>query len=309
VRDRAAPIAIFAAFVLVPFLPWGGAYNLAVALMARAAVFGLAALSLDFILGVGGMVSFGHAAFFVIGAYATTILDANHIDGAAPVFATAAIASAFFALVTGAVALRTRGVNFIMITLAFAQMVYFAAGSLADYGGDDGYTLAARTTLLGRSVYYWVCLAILLTAYLLCRRVVASRFGRVLRAIKQNRRRVQALGFDAWMYQLVAYVIAATLCGLAGVLLANSAEFVSPAYGAWQRSGDLLIMVILGGAGSLHGAVVGSIAVVLLEEVLGRFTEHWRLIYGPLLILSVLYVRGGLAAMSAGRPGYLGRDF
>ncbi len=300
------PAVLFAALALAPFLPLGREGGYVLALLTRAMIFGIAALSLDFMLGAGGLVSFGHAAYLAIGAYAVAVLDANGISEFWAVLPVALAAAALFALLTGAVALRTRGVNYIMITLAFAQMLYFAAGSLATYGGDDGYTLTARTTMLGARLLdtprglYAAALALLLASYFLCRMLVASGFGRALHGVRQNAVRMQAMGFDPFALRLVASVIAGMICALAGVLLANAAEFVSPAYAAWQRSGDLLIMVILGGVGSLHGAILGAAAVVLTEEALGRFTEHWPLIYGPLLILAVLFLRGGLAG--AERP-------
>ncbi|MCW3473505.1 branched-chain amino acid ABC transporter permease [Limobrevibacterium gyesilva] len=304
--NRLVPLLAFAALAAVPFIPFGREGGYVLLLVSRVMVFALAAISLDLLLGGGGMVSFGHAAYLAIGAYAVAILDANDVSEAWAVLAAALGAAALFAAGTGAVALRTRGVNFIMITLAFAQMVYFAAGSLAAYGGDDGYSLIARTELFGWPVlkgrgFYATAFVLLLAGYLLCRMLVASRFGRVLRAIRQNRQRVQAMGFNPFTVQLTAMVIAGMLCAVAGVLLANLSEFASPAYATWQRSGDLLIMVILGGAGSLHGALLGAAFVVLLEEALGRLTEHWRLIFGPLLVLSVLYFRGGLAGIGAKR--------
>ena len=301
-RKMIVPAALFAALALVPYLPWGRDGGYVLLLVARIEVFALAAISLDLILGAGGMVSFGHAAYLAIGAYAAAALDEAGFDQAWAVLPAAMAAAGLFALATGAVALRTRGVNFIMITLAFAQMVYFGAGSLAAYGGDDGYSLIGTTQAFGWRVmegraFHITAFGLLLAGFLLCRAIVASRFGRVLRAIRQNRLRVQAMGFDPFRYQLAAYVIAAMICAVAGVLLANQAGFVSPAYATWQRSGDLLIMVIVGGAGSLYGAVMGAAAVVLLEEGLGRLTEHWRLIFGPLLVLSVLFFRGGLASI------------
>ncbi len=304
---RLVPVVLFAVLAAVPFLPLGQEANFVLLLVSRVMVFGLAALSLDLLLGVGGMVSFGHAAYLAIGAYAVAVLDANDITDVGVVLAVAMGAAGVFALATGAIALRTRGVNFIMITLAFAQMVFFAFGALSAYGGDDGYSLAARNTVLGWPLlkgrgYYWACLAVLVVAYLLCRMLAASRFGRALRAVKQNPARAAAMGFNPVALQLVAMVVGAMLCSVAGVLLANGAEFVSPAYGTWQRSGDLLIMVILGGAGSLHGAIFGSAFVLLLEEGLGRATEHWRLVFGPLLVLCVIFFRGGLAGIG-GRRG------
>jgi branched-chain amino acid transport system permease protein len=300
-------LVLFALLLILPFLTLGGHAGYAMLLATRVMILGLAALSLDLLLGAGGLVSFGHAAFIGIGAYAVAVLDAADANDALFVLPAAAAAAAAFALPTGAIALRTRGVNYIMITLAFAQMLFFAFGSLADYGGDDGYTLAARTTVLGHPLLasprglYFASFAVLLAATLLCRALVASRFGRALRGLRQHRARMQAMGYDPVAVQLAATLIAGMLCALAGVLLANQAEFVSPAYAAWQRSGDLLMMVILGGVGSLHGAILGAAAVVLLEEGLSHLTEHWPLIYGPLLVLAVIFLRGGLAGIGARR--------
>jgi branched-chain amino acid transport system permease protein len=291
------PLLLFALLALVPVAGVGGFWPL---LLERAMVFGVAAMSLDFILGVGGLVSFGHAAPLAIGAYTVAILNEMRVTDAVVVVPVAMAASGVFALVTGAVALRTRGINFIMITLAFAQMVYFAVSSLADYGGEDGYTLYSRTQVLGHDWlgarnFYVAALVVLVVVWGVLRVITASRFGRALSAARQNRARVQALGIDPYRVELAAMVIAAMICGLAGVLMANEAEFVTPAYGSWQRSGDLMVMVILGGAGSLHGAILGALMVVLAEEGLGRLTQHWPLIYGPGLILAVLFLRGGLA--------------
>jgi branched-chain amino acid transport system permease protein len=308
-RGLAWPAAIFAVLLALPFLPLGAHAGFAMLLATRLMILGLAALSLDLLLGVGGLVSFGHAAFIGIGAYAVAVLDAADANDAVWVLPAALGAAFLFALPTGAVALRTRGVNYIMITLAFAQMLFFALGSLADYGGDDGYTLNAKTTVFGLNLLgsqrglYFACLALLLLGYALCRALAAARFGRVLRGVRLHRARMQAMGYDPFAVQLVATLIAGMLCALAGVLLANQAEFVSPAYAAWQRSGDLLIMVILGGIGSLHGAILGAAAVVLLEEGLSHVTEHWPLIYGPLLVLAVLFLRGGLAGIGGSRHG------
>jgi len=291
------PLLLFALLALVPVAGVGGFWPL---LLERAMVFGVAAMSLDFILGVGGLVSFGHAAPLAIGAYTVAILNEMRVTDAVVVVPCARAASGGFALVPGAVALRTRGINFIMITLAFAQMVYFAVSSLADYGGEDGYTLYSRTQVLGHDWlgarnFYVAALVVLVVVWGVLRVITASRFGRALSAARQNRARVQALGIDPYRVELAAMVIAAMICGLAGVLMANEAEFVTPAYGSWQRSGDLMVMVILGGAGSLHGAILGALMVVLAEEGLGRLTQHWPLIYGPGLILAVLFLRGGLA--------------
>lgn len=303
------PIGLFALLAAVPLLllagvPVGGRVPL---LLGRVMVFALAAMSLDLILGIGGLVSFGHAAPLAIGAYAVAMLDAAGIQEAAIVVPCAAAGAGLYAASTGAVALRTRGVNFIMITLAFAQMIFFAAASLSDYGGDDGYTLYGRTRVFGMKLldgraFYPTVLATLFAAWLFLRMLTASRFGRTLSAIRQNRARVEALGFNTFAVELAAMVIAAMLCAVAGVLLANEAEFVSPAYASWARSGDLMVMVILGGVGSLHGAILGALVVVLAQEALGSVTPHWPLIFGPALVLAVLFLRHGIAGIG-GRSG------
>ena len=271
----------------------------------RMMIFGLAALSLDLVLGYGAMVSFGHAAFIGLGAYAVGILDAHGIRDLAVQAPVAAGMCALFALVTGAISLRTRGVYFIMITLAFGQMAYFFMVSLAAYGGDDGLPLSGRSTLFGMRLIegdpalFYLVLAVLAVALLVLRRVVASRFGRVLRGSRDNAVRMQAIGFSPLPYRLTAYVIAGAVAGLAGVLLANQAEFVSPAYMSWQRSGELIIMEVLGGVGSRVGPVVGAAALIALEEVLAHYSDHWRLGLGVMLVAVVLLSRGGLAGLAA----------
>ncbi len=273
-------------------------------LVTRVMVFAIAALALDILVGYGALVSFGHAAFIGLGAYAVGILAAHGLNEALISLPVALGASALFAFVTGIVCLRTRGVYFIMITLAFGQMAYFTASSLAPYGGDDGLTIPTRSTLTGYPVFasdrslYSVSLLCLTAALILCRSLVASRFGRVYRGARENAQRMSAIGFDVFRFQLAAYVIAGTLGGLSGFLLANVTDFVSPAYMAWQRSGDLLIMVILGGVGTLHGAIIGAALFLLTEEWLSGLTEHWKVIFGPLLVLVAVFARGGLIGVT-----------
>jgi branched-chain amino acid transport system permease protein len=305
-----APILIFALLAIGPFAAQYGAEGYILSLLTRVMILAIAAVSLDLILGYGALVSFGHAAFLGIGAYAVGILSSHGIESATLQLLVAAGASASFALVTGAISLRTKGVYFIMITLAFGQMAFFLATSLSAYGGDDGMTLSAKSTVFGAPIfesargYYYIVFAFLAAAYLLCRALVASRFGRVLRGTKENPVRMQAMGYSPFRYQLAAYVIAGTICGVAGFLLANLTDFVSPAYMTWQRSGEIIIMVILGGLGTLHGAIVGAAAFIILEEVLSQITEHWKMVFGPLLILVVLFARGGiLGLMRGGRDG------
>jgi branched-chain amino acid transport system permease protein len=299
--DRQMAAGLFAALALLPFLSpiLGGSYLLLVA--ERVLIFAIAAISLELLIGAGGLVSFGHAAFLGIGAYAAGIA-ASHGLGTLHFALPAALgASALFALLTGAVAVRTRGVYFIMITLAFGQMAFFVAGSLAPYGGDDGLSWPGRTDVFGtrvlenRIVFFYVALALAAGSWLLVGRLVASRFGRVLRGLTDSETRMQAIGFAPYRFHLAAYVIAGTLCGLAGFLLGNQAEFTSPAYMHWQRSGELIVMVLLGGTGTLYGPLLGALALVALEETLPRLTEHWKAILGPLLVLVVLFARGGIA--------------
>lgn len=294
-------LALFAGLAVVPLLFPGDRYVLS--LVLRAMIFGMAALSLDLILGYGALVSFGHAAFMGIGAYTVGIMMEHRIHEGLIAIPAAVLAGAMFALVTGAISLRTRGVYFIMITLAFGKMAFFIAQSLSRYGGDDGLTLPERSELLGLPVlqntftFYYVVFALLLGVYLLVRMLVASRFGRVLRGAKENERRMQALGFEPFRYRLVAYVIAGAIGALSGALLANLTEFVSPAYMSWQRSGELIVMVVLGGMGTLHGAIIGALGLVLVEEVLSKVTQHWKAIFGPLVVLVALFARGGLVKL------------
>jgi branched-chain amino acid transport system permease protein len=297
------PIVIFLILAAIPVLALIRSEDYLLSLFERLMIFAIAALSLDLLIGYGGLISFGHAAFVGLGAYAVGILSAHGVHDAVIALPVALLSSALFAYVTGIVCLRTKGVYFIMITLAFGQMVFFTASSLAPYGGDDGLTIAARNTLGGfaffrseGSLYYliWGCL---LGAYCFCRMLVGSRFGRVFRGAKENALRMETIGFNVYRFQLAAYVIAGMMAGLSGFLLANATEFVSPAYMSWQRSGDLIIMVILGGLGSLHGAIIGAGAYLLLEEWLSAFTEDWKVIFGPFLVLVVLFARGGLLGM------------
>jgi branched-chain amino acid transport system permease protein len=301
-----APLVIFAVFAALPLAAAFGAKAHILGLFGRIMIFAIAAVALDLLIGYGGLISFGHAAFVGLGAYAVGILSAHGITDALVALPVALIASALFGLATGAVCLRTRGVYFIMITLAFSQMVFFTASSLAPYGGDDGLTVRARNTIAGFALmrdeqsFYYVVFGFLVASYLLCRALIASRFGRVFRGARENTARVASMGYDVFRYQLVAYVIAGAFGGVSGFLLANATEFVSPAYMSWQRSGELVIMVLMGGLGTLYGAILGAAAFVLAEEWLAGLTEHWKMIFGPLLILIVLFARGGLVG-AAGR--------
>lgn len=299
------PIAIFLGFSLLPMAAAFGAETYLLDLFMRVMIFAIAALGLDLLVGFGALVSFGHAAFIGIGAYAVAILASHGINEAWISLPVALVAATAFAYLTGTICLRTRGVYFIMITLAFGQMAFFLASSLAPYGGDDGLTMHARSTLFGLSpfkherLFYYIVLACLVGCYCLCRALVVSRFGRVFRGARENATRMATLGFDIYRYQLAAYAISGALGGLAGFLLANATDFVSPAYMSWQRSGELIIMIILGGLGTLHGAIIGTLVYSLLGEWLSGLTENWKMIFGPLLVLVVLLARGGLLGLAA----------
>ena len=266
----------------------------------RIVVYAMAAVALDFVLGYGGLVSFGHAAFVGIGAYTLAIAGVNGLTEAAITWPLAALTAGSFALVTGAIGLRTSGVYFIMITLAFGQMAFFTAGSLAQYGGDDGLTVAGHSTLFGtallenRVALYYAALAGLAAVLLGLGQVLSSRFGRVLRACRDAPERMRALGYNPYPYRLVAFTASGALAGVAGALLAELTQFASPATMAWPRSGDLMVAVILGGAASLWGPVLGTIGYLALSDWLAEWTDHWPIVLGPLLVVAVL-VRGWAA--------------
>ena len=302
-------LVLFAALALAPVAVSLGVPAHWLSLLTRAMIFAIAALSLDLILGVGGLVSFGHAAFIGIGAYVTGIMITEGRTETLLILPVLFVICALFAAITGAVSLRTRGVAFIMITLAFGQMVFFLAQALSAYGGDDGLTLYARSTIAGfdiaasRTGFFYIVLGALVGCYGLVRIIVASRFGRVLRAARENATRVTVTGYDVGRVRLIAYVISGMIAGLSGFFLANQTEFVSPAFMSWQRSGELIFMVVLGGVGSLHGAIIGALAFLFAEDVLAGITEHWKAIFGPLIVLFVLFTRGGIVGILARMRG------
>ena len=295
-----AVIVLLVALVLLPVYVEFAGNRFLVTLFTRIIILALAAVSLNLILGYGGMMSFGHAVYLGIGGYAVGMLAHEGIYSGFVQWPIALAASAFFALVIGALSLRTRGVYFIMITLAFAQMAYYVVAGLARYGGDDGLTIYKRSqffepiNLSNKTQFYYICLALLYASIYLVWRIVNSRFGMVIQGSRSNDTRMRAIGFPTFRYKLTCFVIAGTLCGLSGALLANHTDFVSPAMMYWTRSGDLIIMVVLGGMGSVVGPVFGAIALLLLEETLSGITEYWQIILGPLLLLVVLFARGGI---------------
>jgi branched-chain amino acid transport system permease protein len=271
-------------------------------LVRRIMVFAIAAISLNLILGYGGLVSFGHAAYLGVGGYAVAIFAFYGVNDGFLQWGTAIGASALVALAIGAVSIRTSGVYFIMITLAFTQMLYYLGISIEEYGGDDGIRLKTRSQFplidLGDGVqFYYLVLVLMLGSVYLVHRIVNSRFGMVLRATRSNEARSRAIGLSPYLYRLTAFVIAGAMGGLAGALLANHTNYLTPDYMHWTRSGEIMFMVILGGMGTSAGPVLGSFALLLLEDVLSSWTEHWQLYLGPLLVLSVLFFKRGLAGL------------
>lgn len=291
------------ALALVP--PLAGVLNqpFYVDLFRRMMIFAIAAVSLDLILGYGGLVSFGHAVYLGIGAYAVGVLTHHGIQNGFLQWIVAIVGSALVALVIGAVSIRTSGVYFIMITLAFTQMLYYLSLSIAEYGADDGMRLAARSQFAGLidlrnpAAFYYLVLAILVLFLSLGHQMVNARFGLVVRAAKSNEPRARAIGFSPYGYKLVAFVIAGAMCGVAGALLVNQTEYLTPEFMHWTRSGEIMFMVILGGMGTLVGPVVGTVVLLLLEDVLSAWTTHWQMILGPFLLLVVLFAKRGLVGL------------
>ncbi len=316
-------VALIAILVLLPVYSAVTGNTFMVTLFTRIVILAIAAVSLNLIMGFGGMVSFGHAAYLGIGGYVVGILAKEGINSGFVQWPLALVLSGLFALGVGALSLRTRGVYFIMITLAFAQMVYYVANGLDRYGGDDGLTIQRRSdfggliNLSNRTVFYYLCLALLLATVYLVWRMINSRFGLVIQGARSNERRMRAIGFPTFRYKLTCFVIAGVLCGLSGVLLANHTNFISPALMHWTRSGDLIVMAVLGGMGTVFGPVIGAIALLVLEETLPHLIgfashvvtgkevaaakEYWQLILGPMLLLIVIYARGGIEGLIAGR--------
>ena len=291
-------------FILLALVPvYAGATDSPYVLLqfSRILVFALAAVGLNLALGYGGLVSFGHAMYIGIGAYCVAIASHYGADSGILHLLLVLVVTAVVAAPVGLIALRTHGIAFIMITLALAQMFYFLAVGLKQYGGDEGlpiHQLSRFGALTGSHVgLYLALLTCLGASLLLLRRVIRSRFGLILRASSMDARRVRAVGTSPLGYRLLAYVLSAELCALAGFFLANLTSFASPAYMAWTASGELIIMVLLGGAGTLVGPVVGAAGFLLLEDVLKGLTDHWMIIMGPVIVLIVLFLRNGIWGM------------
>jgi branched-chain amino acid transport system permease protein len=287
-------VLLVLAIVLPPYL---GVYFTRFA--TQIAIYGMAALSVNLLLGYTGLITFGQSAFFGIGAYAAGMLTVSGVSNALLVWPAAVLIAMAAALVIGSLCLRTRGFQFIMLTLAFAQMAYYFAESLRTWGGDDGFTIPQRNhfgalSLQNHTVFYLVVLTLLVVVLFVTDRIVHSQFGVVIRSIRDNERRTAAIGFTPYPYKLVAFVIAGGIAGLAGALMANHAGFVGPSLLSWQLSGELLAMVILGSANSLAGSIIGAAFFLSFRDFLSDFTEHWMLFFGPLLVARVLLVKDGI---------------
>jgi len=320
-RSALFTLLILALLAVLPQTATALGNEYVVSLCSRFLLYALAAVSLDLMLGYGGMVSLGHSFYVGIGAYVVGILT-THFQDMSPLMLwpveiagtesalitipVAVIVSALAACVFGALCLRTKGMYFIMITLAFAQMGFYFFVSLEAYGGDDGISLWSRNKLPGLDMaddttFYYVCLCALALFLFLSWRVVNSRFGRVVRGCRENELRMEVLGYPAYRYKLACFTIAGAGAGLAGALLANQSEFVSPGLMHWTHSGELLVMVILGGMGSLIGPVLGAFTLLTMEEVLAAYTEHWMVFLGPFLVVVILFAKHGIYGLFKGR--------
>jgi branched-chain amino acid transport system permease protein len=320
-REISVNATVALILLAAPLLAWAAGETFYVTLATRMAVLALAAVGLNLALGLGGLVSFGHAAFFGIGGYASGILSTHVLnmtplltwpveiggsDQALVVWLVATVVAGVVALLTGAISLRTSGVYFIMITLAFAQMIYYFAISWPAYGGEDGLSIAVRTGVPGLNTanplqFFLLCYAVLMLAVFLFWRIQGSRFGAALQAARQNERRVAAVGIGVFPIRLAAFVTSAMITAFAGALYADLNRFVSPSMLSWQMSGELIVLIILGGTARLFGPVAGAMAFVLIEYLLGGFTERWQLFLGLILLGVVLFARGGIVGALAGK--------
>ncbi|MBB3182451.1 branched-chain amino acid ABC transporter permease [Variovorax sp. Sphag1AA] len=293
--------------VVMPFAASALDHEFYVGVLTRIMIFGIVATSLNLLIGFGGMVCFGHAAFFGLGGYAVGILAHHGFHAAWLAWPLAMLVAALAAAIIGAISLRTHGVYFIMITLAFAQMLHYMFVSLADYGGDDGLPISQRSSMTSGldlsqdTVFYYVVLALLLTVLAFVQSLVNSRFGRVLQATKENEQRTEAIGFPVFRYKLIAFVIAGAIAGLGGALIANQNGMVSPSLMFWTQSGALMVMVIVGGVGYVYGGILGAFILLLLEEILATYTIYWQLPLGVLLLGIVIFSRNGIASLLSRR--------
>ncbi len=320
-RETLLNAATLLLLLAVPAWAWLADEPFTITLATKVAIFALAGVGLNIALGLGGLVSFGHAAFFGIGGYAMGIL-ASHAQSYTPImelpfliegtksmpviWLVAMLASGLVALLIGALSLRTTGVYFIMITLAFGQMLYYFAISWPAYGGEDGLSIYVRNGFPGLNTlvpiqFFLLCFALLALALLFSARLSRSGFGLALQAARQNQARVQALGIGPYRLRLLAFVMSGAITGLSGALYADLNRFVSPSMLSWQTSGEIMAFIILGGVGRLFGPVIGAAIFIMLEYFLGGLSQYWMIYFGALLLLVVLFARGGVIGLLAGR--------
>jgi branched-chain amino acid transport system permease protein len=307
--DRSKALFVALAFIALALFPLG-AGNYGIDLVTKIMVFAIFALSLELLVGGTGLVCFGQAAFFGIGAYAAVLLSPQ---GAAPsalwLLPACVLAAAVYALAVGALSLRTQGVYFIMVTLAFAQMAYYVVHDTPLGGGTDGIYLYTKPFLWPGldldppRVMYAFTLACLVATFAFLAVLLRSRFGRALAGIRVNEQRMRAAGFSTYGYKLAAFTLSGGIAGLAGFLFAVKDGFVNPELLAWHQSGAVLIMIIFGGIGHLRGALIGAFAFALLQEffrseaIFGAFTKHWHLGLGLAIIASVALLPRGLVGL------------
>ena len=301
-RTKLWTVILLAALAVFPLVAPMLGLDFYISFVRRVLIYALAATSLNLILGYGGMVALGHAAFFGAGAYAVGILAMNGVTSALVAWPAAALLAGLLAAATGAVSLRTRGVYFIMITLAFAQMLFYIFISLRQYGGEDGLNLPGHSVLpgldLGHDVsFYYVVLALFAVLMAVFGRLVDSRFGKALQGVRENESRMESLGYPVYRIKLAAFVLSGAVAGLAGALLANHNLFISPSLMHWTQSANLLIMVLVGGVGLRWGGVAGAVVMLTLEEVLRMWTEYWHLPLGLLLLCVVFGAPRGLMGL------------
>jgi branched-chain amino acid transport system permease protein len=320
-RERLLNFVMFLLLPVTALVAWATGEPFIITLATKAAILALAAVGLNIALGLGGLISFGHAAFFGIGGYAMGIL-ASHAQSYTPlmevpfliegtksmpiIWLAAIVSSGLAALAIGALSLRTSGVYFIMVTLAFGQMLYYFTISWPAYGGEDGLSIYVRNGFPGLNTldpltFFGIAFAVLAVVLILAGRLAKSSFGLALSAARQNAERVETVGLAPYRLRLVAFVISGAITGLAGALFADLNRFVSPTMFSWQTSGEIMVFVILGGVGRLFGPVAGAALYILLEHVLGGLSEFWHVYLGLLLLLVVLFARGGIIGTLAGR--------
>lgn len=299
--------AIFIVLACVPFVAQALGQPFYVTFFARVLVYALAACALNVVLGFAGLVSFGHAMFLGLGCYSVGILSYYGINDGWMQLIVAVAVCAFVATLVGTVCLRTSGIGFIMITLAFAQMFFFLMVSMTTFGGDDGLTINDASdfglfALSGSTEVYWAAWVLLLAVTIFLARFRRSPFGMVLRATHINARRVNAFGYSVFNVRLGAYILSAVLTGVAGMLLANLTAFAAPSYMSWPVSGELIVMVVIGGVGSVVGPIVGAVAYLVMEEVFKGMTQHWMIVMGPVIVLIALASRYGSSWFRRRRP-------